>query len=425
MSHTKSTLDGLYKEVYGESLETLVPDFSILQKKIPFKTKKKTGDKYVEAVQLTNEAGFTYGAGLQALNGAVASSVDDARVSGAPMTLQTGFSYDAAANMASSAQAFQDYSSFRFKTMMAAASYRLELQMLYGNEGLGVADSGQDATTAVVNTNEVTVPILPASWAAGIWSGAEGSYVSLFTTAADTASAADGLDGTVNKFLVASVDTDAKTITLETTDGTEAAALVVEIEAANYNIFFHGSRTNEMTGLSSIASNTGTLWGIDGSTYSLWQGNTYGAGSAALTLAKIFSATTKAVGKGLAEDVTCLVSPTSFAGLNATESGLRQYNTTVDNKKAQRGAEEITFFGPNGKIEVISHPMIKDGEAIIAPLKSANRIGASDLSFKTPGRGEEIFLQMSGFTGFEVRLYSEQAIFMPCPSKAVKITGIA
>lgn len=47
--HTKQTLDGLYKDVYGDSLDSLLPDFSKLLKMIPFKEAKKTGRDFVQS----------------------------------------------------------------------------------------------------------------------------------------------------------------------------------------------------------------------------------------------------------------------------------------------------------------------------------------------------------------------------------------
>jgi hypothetical protein len=58
------------------------------------------------------------------------------------------------------------------------------------------------------------------------------------------------------------------------------------------------------------------------------------------------------------------------------------------------------------------------------PKSKLERIGSTDLTFKTPGREEEMFQQSATQTGYEVRLYSEQSIFLPCPSFCVLFTGI-
>lgn len=381
-------------------------------------------------IHLSREAGFTYGSGLQTLAGIKTSDDDDAKVRGAPLTLQSGWSYDAAAALASSKQAFIEGTAHKFSVMMEAAIYRLELQMLYGASALGVADSSDDATTQVTATSKVIIPITDASWSSGIWSGSEGAYVSLFLSASPyTASAAAGDDAsnTVNKFSIYSVDPTNKTITVNTKDGTEAAALVVEIEAADYDIFFYGAynagTSYEMTGLHSILGNTGTLFGINAATYSLWKGNTYACGSANLTLERIFMGQAQAVGRGLLEDVSILVSPSTWSTVANDEAAYRRYNAQV--AKAVRGFDSIQFIGPNGKIDIIAHPMMKDSMAFSFPTDKVVRLGASDLTFKRPGSSDQMVQEMATQTGFEVRLYSDQAIFCTCPNKCVLFSGIS
>ena len=425
---TKSTLDGLYKDVYADKMDSLIPDFGILTKRIKFQPSKKTGRDYVKAVKLTNEHGFTYGSGLAALQDIVSSDVDDAKVRGSSMTLRSGFSYDAAANMTSSKAAFIDSTKFKFMAMMESATCRLELQILYGGKGLGVCDD-DDTTTAVVDTKNVTVPISDASWASGAWAGSEGAFVQFNLVASPfTASAADGVGSIVNRFSVVSVDSANHNIVVGTLDATEAAALVAELEAARYIVRWYGSfstglTSNEMVGLRDIVSNTGTLFGIAGASYSLWQGNTKAVGAANLTLEKIYQGINMAVGKGLMEAVVVLVSPATYATLAADEAALRRYN--VSSKKAENGFESVEFYGPNGKIEIVVHPMIREQEAMAFPIARAERIGATDLTFNTPGRSDEMFQQLPSNTGYECRLYSEQAIFLPCPAKSVLFTGIS
>ena len=47
---TKLLLDGLMKDVYGDSkLESMVPDFGILHKRISFSQAKKIGRDFVKA----------------------------------------------------------------------------------------------------------------------------------------------------------------------------------------------------------------------------------------------------------------------------------------------------------------------------------------------------------------------------------------
>jgi hypothetical protein len=79
------------KDVYADKMDNLVPDFGILVKMIAFSSAKKTGRDFVKPVKLSNEHGFTYGAGLQTLEAIISSDVDDAKVRGSSMTLVSGF----------------------------------------------------------------------------------------------------------------------------------------------------------------------------------------------------------------------------------------------------------------------------------------------------------------------------------------------
>jgi uncharacterized protein YmfQ (DUF2313 family) len=69
------------------------------------------------------------------------------------------------------------------------------------------------------------------------------------------------------------------------------------------------------------------------------------------------------------------------------------------------------------------HNIVKAGEAFIFPPKRCKRIGAQEVSFKTPGREDEIFLQLANNAGFELRVYTYQALFIEAPAKCVKISG--
>lgn len=402
-ANTKATLDGLMKDVYGDSLDNLRPDFGVLTSKIPFRAAKTTGRDWVESVHLTHEHSVTYGAGLQSLANIVPSVVDDAKVRGSAMTLRTAFSYDAAANMASNKGAFIDATKFKFQNLMESATYRLELQMLYGSQELGVVASANDgADTIVINA---------ATWAPGIWAAAEGAPVSIYTS------------GGVHRVTTAVTAVDATTRTLSLTAATDLSAVV-----AGDRVVFAGSFNNEMVGLRRIAaagtaSGPSSLYGITSASYTMWQGNLKDVGAANLTLKKVYEGLVPAVGKGLMEDVVVLVSPATFATLANDEAALRRY--TAKTSKGDRGADSIEFIGANGKIEILIHPMCREQEAIAFPIKRAERIGASDLTMKTPGRGDEMFINLPDQTGYECRLYSEQSIFLPAPAKCVLFSNIS
>lgn len=418
-ANTKASLDALYKTVYGDTLEKLVPDFAIIQQRIKFDTAKKNGRKFETSLSLTHEHGFSYGNGLVTLEEAVNAENQPVEVTGSPFYLRSVFTYDQAAAMVSGGKgAFISNTEYRLYKMKTSAAYRLELQLLYGESGNGRTNSDEDAVTSVVNTSQVVIPLRESSWSAAIWSGAENAPISLFLSSDGSPIA--GV--TPNKFKVISVDTDEKTLTIQAANATDAGNIVAAVEAADHDIFWYGAKGNEMTGIKSIISNKSTLFGLDGTRYSLWQGNTYNA-DGPLTFKKVLQAIDKAVAKGLMDDVVVLTPSAAYTSMADNEAAFRQY-TNQKGGKVEVGPEGITFRASNGKAEIMPHPLLKSGHAMVLPLNEFKRIGASDLTFKTPGKEEEMFLHLPTQTGYECRLYSDQAIFSTCIAKCVEITGI-
>jgi hypothetical protein len=52
------------------------------------------------------------------------------------------------------------------------------------------------------------------------------------------------------------------------------------------------------------------------------------------------------------------------------------------------------------------------------------RVGSSDVTFKRPGQGEEFFRDLENAAAYELRLYTDQAVFCMSPGKNVILTGI-
>ena len=54
-TNTISTLDGLFKEVYGSSTVNLLPDFAILQRKVPFRPSERIGEGFAIPCKFIND----------------------------------------------------------------------------------------------------------------------------------------------------------------------------------------------------------------------------------------------------------------------------------------------------------------------------------------------------------------------------------
>lgn len=407
--NTTSTLTGLFREVYGDDIQKLLPEVAKLQKRVPFKEQEKIGKKFVQPVVLAREHGVTYqaaGDGAFALNTPIAMQMGSAEIDGSQLLLASRLDYESAAKAASGKKAFANATQHLIETMMESAAHRVEVSMLYGQSGIGKQLSESGSGTTRVYTLQT------ASFAAGIWAGAENAELDFYdgSTKLNTNAAV----------VVTAVDLDARTISVSGN-----ASDLTAIDAATLpDIYFKGSYGKEMVGIDKILTNTGSLFGINAGTYGMWKASSYSAGSAALTMAKVLQAVGKAVSRGLNEDVTVLVNPITWGNLNSDQAGLRSFDQSYSSKESKNGSESIVYFGQNGKIEIVSHPCVKEGEAFVVPMKKLKRIGAQELSFKSPGSDEQLFRQLDSNAGVELRLYGNQAIFIETPARCVKITNI-
>lgn len=412
--NTVSTMQGLFKKVFADKLLDLVPDYAILQKMIEFaNSSKETGDFYAQPVNLAHESGFTYNgtAGtVVTLNGAQNGVMKEAQVYGSELILQGRLSYTALSRASKQGEkAFKKASSWKILDLNNAMRKRLEIAMLYGQTGVGTVETVTDLTG-----NVCEIVISAATWAGGIWAGAEGAKLDSFTTITKNNGSGD--------ITITKVASDSRKLT-----ATFVGTLSSEITAGDV-LYFKGANAgssvfNEMAGLSKIIQNSSTLFNIDAATYSLWAGTTVSS-VGELTHGKLQDAVARAVNKGLMEKCVVLVSPKGWSKLNTDQAALRVYDSSYSSSKAENGAESLVFHAANGQLEVKSHPMVKDGDAFILPMDSISRIGSVDLTFGVPGFDEQFFTLVPNTNAVEVQCMADQAIFLEKPAHAVFLTGI-
>jgi len=425
--NTTTTLDGLFKVVYGEGPVNAIPECSLLQKMIPFKSADRIGKSYNFPVILSSEAGVTYiaaGGGSTTLVDSVAATLKEASVDANQIIVRGQMDYEAAAKAIEGGKtSFKNASELLVENLMETASQRLEIAMLYGQSatGLGTIDS-----SANTNTTTTVVTMLAAGWGPGIWSGKEGASLAAWKVSDDTAAA------TTNTFVISAIDYSNRKITVTGTATTGIGELDTSLGAGDCYFTFKGAKTGTSTwvepvGIDKIISNTGSsLFGISAGTYSLWGGSSFSFGSAAATVAKILNMVGLAVSKGgLMEEADVLLSPKTYMNLAGTMTDLRRQNGGQSETKGIGGFESIVLMGPNGKLNLVVHPMVKEGECFAGPFsKRFKRIGSSEFTFTTPGRSGEIFLHIPDKNAFELRIYGGQAIVCTTPAKFVKGTAI-
>lgn len=420
-SHSSTTLNSLWKEVYSDKVEGLVPDNSKLQKKYKFKEGKRIGEYFVQPVITTRSHGFTRGRGAATLNDAIVHETAQAQLNPLPNYLREVIPYDTAQRMVSEGKgSFKQHSKHVVQQMVESMSYRLELEMLYGKTGLAKTTSSVNASSTTT-----TITFTDASWSPAIWSGAENAKLVFHKDSDDTliSSGADSL------FTVTTIDTANKAI-LVTGTSTGITALDSAISSeTTCSVLWSDSYSAakgdlENSGLDKIILNTGTLFNISASTYNLWQANTYPVGGA-FTMRKCLAGVAQAVGRGLNEDIDIWVSPTTFENLNQDQAALRTYDSSFKPSKSDSGSENICYHGSNGKVDIIPHPYIKEGEAFGVPAKRVVRTGSCSPTFRVPGKPEEqIFLDRESLTAYELRCMYEEGLMLTRPASAIKYTGI-
>lgn len=424
--NTGGTLNGLFRQKYSKEVKNLIPDFAILQKRCPFSQAELLGDFYHIPVVVADEHGFTYGGATAAnytLNASIAMQLQDAQVTGSELTLTSEASYGAVSRSAKKGDtAVEKLVDLLMERMKSSTAKRVEIAMIYGQSLTGIGQistgTGSGGTRAYVLSN--------ATFAAGIWAGMENCQLDTYQTGAFSS----GPINTNAPVVVTSVNVGTRTINVSG-NSTDLTAIDAQ-KSTGANFFFYGAGATasvngmEMVGIDAIMVNTGTLFNISAATYNLWASQTYDCLSAELSMAKVLSGIALAVGRGLLSDVQVLAAPDSWANLNSDLGGQRFFDESYDSKKAEKGSSNIVYHGQNGRIEIISHPMIKRGEAFVLPLDLIQRVGSADISFRGEGPmgQEDYFFQNTSTNGWTIRCYCDMAIMIEAPAHCVKLINI-
>lgn len=400
--NTVTTLNGLFKEVYAEKLENLIPEGTKFMQKVPFSERKKQlGSLYHQPVVLGLEHGITYAGPTDdafALDDAINGVIKDAAVQGSQMMLRSRLGI-AAASRASSGEpkAFENATKFLVRNMLRSMAKRLEVGMFYGGTGIGEVG-------ALPGGNDIT--IATAEWAPGVWAGSEQMKVDIYDATSTT------LRGVAQ---VTSVDMDTRTITVDAIPGGTVAT---------DKIYFKGAQGKEAVGIHFILTNTGPLFGINASSYTLWKGNELDLSGNPLSFARVQDAIARGVEKGLDSDVCVFVNPRTWSDLLTEQTALRQYDSTYKVSVAEAGHQEITFYGQNGKVEIVPSIYCKEGFSYVLCMEEMLRIGSTDITFRRPDQGDTFFRELENAAGYELRSYSDQALFCYAPGKNTLIKGI-
>lgn len=401
-----NSLDALFKRVYGDGAIKALPNFAKLQQEVPFSQRERLGDMYVVPVVLQFEHGFSYGAhgdGAYTLNAAVAGKILQAQIRGSMIVLRSQLSYEDIFKAAEAGPAaFESATSLVVENMQRSFAKRQELSFWYGTTSLGKVSTNSSGTLTLTD----------ATWAPGMWSGMKDCILEAFDSLSATATQDNG-DLTISSVSMA----DKQVVVTGTSTNVDS----------NSYLWFKGARTatahKECSGIDAIMTNTGTLFNISASSYELWKSNSV-AVSGPFSMLAALNGVSAAQNMGLDDDATLYVPTKRWNSLNSDQAALRRYGAYT--AKAENGSEDIVYHSVNGKIAVVAHPFIKEGEAflIVNPKKQVLRVGASDITFRRPGMQTQIFRELVDNAGVELRAFSDQAVMIKLPAQCTKFTGI-
>jgi hypothetical protein len=402
-NNTVGTLNGFFKETYADKLEELIPDGVKLLNKIKFMAKdKQPGNLYHQPVILGMEHGITFAqSDDDAFNLAapIAGVIKDAQVRGNPAVMRSLLGYVAASRAAlGGTRAFMDATKFLVANMLRSMAKKLEIEMLYGQVGYATVASGGGTAVLTITTSQ---------WAPGIWAGSENMPIEIRSA-----------DGSVSRGT-----TSVQTVNMSTYQVTTISAIPGVI--AGDVIWHGGAYGNEFPGIHQILTQTtGTLFNISLSNYNLFVGNQYDCQSGALSFTKLNQATARAIEKGLEGVLLALINVRAWANLLSDQAALRKYDESYSTAQLQNGSKSIKFFSQNGEIEIEPSIYVKEGYAYLLSLEDWFRVGSTDMTFKRPGQGEEFFRDLENAAAYELRLYTDQAVFCMAPGRNVILINV-
>lgn len=430
-SVSNNTVVELFKTVYGD-MHDLVPDDQQLAKDVSWVDGAKVGDKFKEDVILGAEVGITFGGSSQEafeINPAIAGAVKQTEVDAYVTVLPSILPWATISRSLGSAQAFAAATKFITMNNIKSHNALKEIARWYGQStaGLGyvsyysgtyrgaVLASGTGTVNGVAFTNGVnttTKQILfqQGQFAAGHWVGKKGIKVKQVATSSGAVVAAGTLQG---------VNAAYGYITVDFTP-------VAASSATSHKLVLDGWQSSgEMYGVQYILSRSGTLFGINNSTYELFAGNQVNVNGLKLSLSIIQSAMADAVnGGGLEGEVTCYVNPRSWSTLSNTEAGLRVYDKSYSENNAKNGFMDIEYYTQTGKITIKACRNVKEGDAFILKPACWKRSGSAQVGFKVPGMDQELIKPMENQAGFQFKSFSDEYIFTYQPSHNVYLYGI-
>jgi hypothetical protein len=405
-----STLDGLFLVQYNDSIKDAIPQGAILIKEVEFVEMAKLGEEFRTPVNVSYEGGVSYlgeNGGLQQLQDAIAGQMKEAVVKGSELNIRGFVTNKAlAASLGGNKKAFKTATAQKVLGLDATLKRRLETSCWYGQDSLATVEAVSD-----LGSSRARITISRATFAPGFWQGVESHRLDAFAADGTKHSATAGLS-------IYSVDLENRYVTV--TYVTSVAEVQVG-DTLHWLTSRAGASTwNEMAGVKKIFSNTGSMFGIDATTATVWKGNTYASAGLPST-AMLQKAAVKVANRGYYGKLKAVIPTAAWAELNIDETQL--VRRKQGDSKAESGIDELTIRSAAGPMEIVPSPFIKEGDFFLLPMDELLRGGALEPTFSLDG--QRFFRWLDGYNGYELQAMCDQFIFCNKPSFGLYGSGLS
>jgi hypothetical protein len=110
--------------------------------------------------------------------------------------------------------------------------------------------------------------------------------------------------------------------------------------------------------------------------------------------------------------------------LMTDQAALREFDSSYKSDKMENGSKSLKFHSQNGMIEIVPSIYVKEAYAYIISTREFMRVGSTDVTFNLPGSQDKFFRELENAAGYELRAYTDQALFSMSPGVNVLITNI-
>lgn len=432
---TISTLDNYFMEQYlSKGLQKVMPDYTPLMSEVPFVGgSEKAGSELVFPLLTSREHGFTalgQTGSQNSLRSATTAQNRQARVKSFGFMGRTQIDSLSISRAVGSPQAFVDAVQYKIENLQESFAVCNEIMLSYGQEGLGVTASGTEADgtyggnvfTNGVNVASRLIKIASKDFADHVWIGSEGMPIQIY--ASNAAGVASILDATITSY-----DIENEWIQVDGLGG------LTDIQGAY--IYRAGFKDNEGPGLLRILKQSASstpLFEVPSSNTPLWRTSQYNCADQFLSFEMVADGVARAVGRGLADQITLHCHPMTMASMfpdfntlkaTGTEFKSRYFVSGGETKQLEHGTVGLRFYVGSVTLDVVANPFVRKGYAYGVASGELRRAGSSDITYDVPGEEKaRYFHRLENTAAVELRIFADQTLFSLSLNKHILFSNI-